>query len=120
MKKLMGMVSLCLVGVVALAFAVEGAVIDPSVILQSDLAPFFVVGILLQGLIPVLMAAFKKYIPDWDKKAWAPPLIGAFTMLITAMATGKVTDTKSAIAYFLVGYATGGAASSTRDIVVGK
>ena len=108
-----------LVACVVVAFAAEGT-FDPTILLSSNITPFLIAGILLQGLIPAIMAALKKAVPDWDKKAWAPPLIGALTMLVTAMTTGKVTDWKSALVYFLVGYAAGGAASSTRDIVVGK
>jgi hypothetical protein len=88
--------------------------------IPSQLTTLIAIGLALQGLIPLIMRYLKKKFPRWDKKAWAPPIIGAITTTITGLATGQVRDIQTGLLYFLFGWASGGSASSIRDMVAGK
>jgi uncharacterized BrkB/YihY/UPF0761 family membrane protein len=82
---------------------------------------YIVAGVLLsQFVVPFVMRVLKKWFPKWNKKAWAPPLIGAMTTLMSAMVAGTVTGWREMIVAFATGYAAGATASSHRDIFKGK
>jgi hypothetical protein len=89
-------------------------------LLQGSLTYLMAAGLFLQGLIPLLMSVMKRRFPGWDRKAWAPLVIGMVTMLVFGLATGRVISWNAALLYALVGFASGGTASSLRDIYIGK
>ena len=68
----------------------------------------------------VVMALLKKWLPDWDAKAWAPPLIGAVSSLLGALAAGQIQSVESLLVWVLAGLGAGTTASSVRDVVKGK
>ena len=74
-------------------------------------------GMIAVVYVPMLMKYLKKMFPRWDKKAWAPPIIGGISTLIAAMAAGQVTSWQYAAWFFVSGLGAGGFASSARDVV---
>lgn len=68
----------------------------------------------------VIMIFLKRQFSDWDKKAWAPPLIGAVGGVFGAMASGQITSVDTLILWILTGVGAGSFASSARDTVKGK
>lgn len=68
----------------------------------------------------VLMVILKGRFPDWQRKAWAPPLIGAVTAVLGALIGDQIHTWQQVAVWAATGVGAGATASSGRDIVVGK
>lgn len=83
--------------------------------------PWVVAGIIGTGVWTNLaMVVLKAKFPDWQSKAWAPPLIGLVTAVLGAMAAGQVHTGGDLLMWVGIGLGAGSTASSVRDVKVGK
>jgi hypothetical protein len=80
-----------------------------------------VIGSIIIPLIWFVMEKIKEKFPNWNKKAWAPPVIGMILFSATGLVNGQIeTSWYSLISYIVSGAVSGGLASSIRDVVKGK
>lgn len=83
-------------------------------------------GWMLAGLVGtalwtnLVMVVLKNRMPDWNKKAWAPPVIGLMTTVLGALVADQCNSWNELGMWVLTGLGAGSAASSGRDILVGK
>lgn len=88
---------------------------------QPTITIWMLAGLALNTLwTTAIMAWLKSRWPLWDRKAWAPPLIGAISAFLGALASGQITSVEQAATWLLIGLGSGGTASSIRDVVRGK
>jgi len=66
------------------------------------------------------MSWLKGKFPYWTRKAWAPPVIAGVTGVLAGMATGEIGSTADLTNWVLISSGVGTAASSARDVYVGK
>ena len=71
-------------------------------------------------LIPFIVAAIKKFVPQEMSIAWVPIVLGVILWIGIGLSQGQVTNWINLLSYIMVGIANGGIASSIRDIFKGK
>ena len=81
---------------------------------------FTTAGVIITTLTPFLMAILKRLVPDWEHKAWAPPLIGGLGTVVSALTAGQIASTWDLLVAIGAGLGFGGLASSIRDVFRGK
>ncbi len=79
-----------------------------------------VLGALLIPLIQAIVKSIKKLFPNLQKKAWIPITLGVVGFIATGLSTGQINSWTTCMSYIIAGVASGGIASSTRDMWVGK
>jgi len=68
----------------------------------------------------VVMVVLKSKFPDWNQKAWAPPIIAMVTTVLGALVANQIHTWTELIVWSATGLGAGGVASSGRDVMVGK
>ena len=81
---------------------------------------FTAVGTMLVPLIVAVTAIIKTVFPALTKKAWIPVTLGILSYLAIGLSAGTITTWLDLLNYIISGVATGGIASSMRNIWKGK
>lgn len=68
----------------------------------------------------LVMVMLKCKFPSWNKKAWAPPLIGAVTAVLGALVADQIHTWTQLTVWAATGLGAGSTASSGRDVAAGK
>jgi len=81
---------------------------------------FMAVGTMLVPLIIAITSIIKTVFPTLTKKAWIPVVLGVLSYLAIGLSAGTIITWLDLLNYVISGVATGGIASSVRNVWRGK